>query len=147
MDLLTQLKQAQKEAMLGKEKLRLTTIRMIMAAIKQKEIDERVTVGDEDIVTIMTKMVKQRKDAQQQYEQAERPELAEKEGLEIAIIEAFLPAPLTEQELEVAVTNAIQSCGATGMQDMGKVMAQLKAPLAGKADMSQVSAIVKRQLS
>lgn len=147
MSLLEQLKDAQKEAMRAKDKLRLTTIRMVMAAIKQREVDERIELGEEDIIAILTKMVKQRKDSKTQYEDAGRPELAETEAAEIEVIEAFLPQPLSEEEVTSLIANAISATGAAGMQDMGKVMAELKPKITGRADMGKVSGLVRTQLN
>ena len=147
MSLIDQLKDAQKDAMRAKEKLRLTTIRMVMAAIKQREVDERIELGDEDVIAILTKMVKQRKDSKAQYEEANRPELAQAEAAESEIIEAFLPQPLTEEEVTSLIANAISATGAAGMQDMGKVMAELKPQLTGRADMGKVSGLVRAQLN
>ena len=147
MGLIDQLKQAQKDAMRAKDKLRLSTIRMVMAAIKQREIDERIELGDEDVLAILTKMVKQRKDSKAQYDDAGRPELAEKEAAEITIIEAFLPQPLSEEEVTSLIANAITNSGATSMQDMGKVMAELKPTITGRADMGKVSGLVRAQLN
>mgnify|MGYP000391715547 CR=1 FL=1 len=147
MSLIEQLKDAQKDAMRAKEKLRLTTIRMVMAAIKQREVDERIELGDEDVLAILTKMVKQRKDSKAQYEEANRPELAETEAAEIEIITAFLPQPLSEEEVTSLIANAISATGAAGMQDMGKVMAVLKPEITGRADMGKVSGLVRTQLN
>jgi len=147
MNLIEQLKDAQKNAMRAKDKERLGTIRMVMAAIKQREIDEKIELGDDDVIAILTKMVKQRKDSQKQYEEAGRPELAEKEATEILVIEAFLPQALSEEEVATLIANAIESSGATGMQDMGKVMAILKPQITGRADMGKVSGLVRGKLS
>lgn len=147
MSLLTQLKDAQKDAMRAKEKTKLGTIRMIMAAIKQREIDEKIELGDEDIIAILTKMVKQRKDSKAQYEDAGRPELAEIEAAEIDVISAFLPKALTEEEVASLIANAISATDASGMQDMGKVMAELKPQITGRADMGKVSGLVRAQLA
>ncbi|GHB56642.1 aspartyl-tRNA amidotransferase subunit B [Psychrosphaera saromensis] len=147
MNLKDQLKEAMKDAMRAKAKLSLTTIRMVMAAIKQREVDERIELVDEDVIAILTKMVKQRRDSQAQFESADRPELAEKEAAEIVVIEAFLPQPLTEEEVTSLVAQAITSSGASGMQDMGKVMAELKPTITGRADMGKVSGLVRAQLN
>jgi len=147
MSLIEQLKDAQKESMRAKDKVRLGTIRMVMAAIKQKEVDERIELGEEDIIAILTKMVKQRKDSKAQYEDAGRPELAETEAAEIKVIEAFLPQPLSEDEVTSLIANAISATGAAGMQDMGKVMAELKPQITGRADMGKVSGLVRTQLN
>lgn len=147
MSLITQLKDAQKDAMRNKEKERLGTIRMVMAAIKQREIDEKIQLDDEQVIAILTKMVKQRRDSQSQFEQADRPELAAKEAAEIEVIEAFLPQPLSEEEVASLIANAIDSTSAEGMQDMGKVMAVLKPTLTGRADMGKVSGQVRAALN
>ena len=147
MSLINQLKDAQKDAMRAKDKARLGTIRMVMAAIKQREIDEKIELGDDDVIAILTKMVKQRKDSQKQYEDAGRPELAEKEAAEILVIEAFLPQPLSEEEVSSLIANAIETSGAAGMQDMGKVMALLKPQITGRADMGKVSGLVRAKLN
>ncbi|NVK25902.1 MAG: GatB/YqeY domain-containing protein [Gammaproteobacteria bacterium] len=147
MSLIAQLKDAQKDAMRAKDKVRLGTIRMVMAAIKQREVDERIELNDDDVLAILTKMVKQRKDSKAQYEDAGRPELAETEAAEIEIIEAFLPKPLTEEEVTSLIANAISATGAAGMQDMGKVMAELKPQITGRADMGKVSGLVRNQLN
>jgi uncharacterized protein YqeY len=147
MNLKDQLKEAMKDAMRAKAKLSLTTIRMVMAAIKQREVDERIELFDEDVIAILTKMVKQRRDSQAQFESADRPELAEKEAAEIEVIEAFLPQPLTEEEVTSLIAQAITSSGASGMQDMGKVMAELKPTITGRADMGKVSGLVRAQLN
>src|SRR6056300_459666 len=126
MSLLATLKDAQKEAMRAKDKVRLGTIRMALAAVKQKEVDERVEVTETDVLAILTKMVKQRKESASQYIAAERQDLADVELAEIAIVESFLPQPLTADEITALITDAITQTGAAGMQDMGKVMGILK---------------------
>lgn len=147
MSLIDQLKSAQKDAMRAKDKVRLGTIRMALAAVKQREVDERIELGDEDVIAILTKMVKQRKDSKAQYEDAGRPELAETEAAEITVIEAFLPQALTEEEVITLIAAAIEATGASGMQDMGKVMAELKPKITGRADMGKVSGLVRSQLN
>lgn len=147
MSLIDELKTAQKEAMRAKDKVRLGTIRMALAAVKQREVDERIELSDEDIVAILTKMVKQRKDSKAQYEDAGRPELAETEAAEIAVIETFLPQALTEEEVATLINAAVEATGATGMQDMGKVMAELKPKITGRADMGKVSGLVRSALN
>lgn len=146
MSLIDQLKDAQKNAMRAKDKIRLGTIRMALAAVKQREVDERIELGDEDVIAILTKMVKQRKDSKAQYEAADRPELAEVEAAEIVIIEDFLPQALTEEEVLTLLSAAIEATGASGMQDMGKVMAELKPKITGRADMGKVSGLVRSKL-
>ncbi|MBU2880757.1 GatB/YqeY domain-containing protein [Psychrosphaera sp. B3R10] len=147
MSLIDQLKDAQKDAMRAKDKIRLGTIRMALAAVKQREVDERIELGDEDVIAILTKMVKQRKDSKAQYEAADRPELADIEAAEIAIIEDFLPQALTEEEVLTLLSAAIEATGASGMQDMGKVMAELKPKITGRADMGKVSGLVRSKLN
>ncbi len=147
MSLILTLKDAQKDAMRNKDKERLGTIRMALAAVKQREIDERIELDDEQVLAILTKMVKQRRDSQSQFEQADRPELAAKEASEITVIEAFMPQPLSEDEVLSLIANAIESTSASGMQDMGKVMAELKPVMTGRADMGKVSGQVRAQLN
>ena len=147
MSLSDQLKDAMKVAMRAKDKDRLGTIRMALAAIKQIEVDERITLDDDGILKVLTKMVKQRKDAITQYNDAGRPELAEAEAAEIKVIEDFLPQALTEQEINDLISQAITELNASGMQDMGKVMGKLKPQMQGRADMAVVSGIIKARLT
>lgn len=146
MALIDDLKNAQKDAMRAKNKVRLGTIRMALAAIKQKEIDEQVTLGDSDILAVLTKMVKQRQDAAAQYDSAGREDLAQTERSEIVELESFLPQPLTKEEIAVLIDEAMASTGASGMQDMGKVMGVLKPQVQGRADMGALSAQIKQRL-
>ena len=146
-DLSTQIEADMKSAMRAKDTVRLSTIRMLRSAIKQREIDERITLNDNQIAAIITKMIKQRKDASTQFKQAGRPELADKENAEIDILTTYLPAALSEAEVANAIQTAITSTDATSMRDMGKVIAILKKELEGRADMSQVSKLVKDALS
>lgn len=146
MALIDDLKNAQKDAMRAKNKVRLGTIRMALAAIKQKEIDEQVTLGDSDILAVLTKMVKQRQDAAAQYDSAGREDLAQTERSEIVELESFLPQPLIEEEIAVLIDEAMASTGASGMQDMGKVMGVLKPQVQGRADMGALSAQIKQRL-
>lgn len=136
-----------KTAMRAQDKERLATIRLIMAAMKQREVDERITLDDEQTLAILNKMIKQRRDSITQYEAGNRQDLADKEASEITVIQAYLPAQLSEAEIEAAVKAAIQTSGAQSAKDMGKVMGLLKANLAGKAEMTLVSAKVKELLS
>ena len=147
MSLIERLKDAQKEAMRAKEKARLSTLRMTLAAIKQIEVDERRELSDDDVINIITKMVKQRKDAASQFKDAGRDEMAANELSEVVVLEEFLPQPLTEQEVAEIIAQAIAESGAAGMQDMGKVMALAKPQLHGRADMGKVSGLVKAQLN
>ncbi|MCQ8849950.1 GatB/YqeY domain-containing protein [Alteromonas stellipolaris] len=147
MALIDDLKSAQKDAMRAKAKLRLGTIRMAIAAIKQREIDEQITLGDSDILAVLTKMVKQRQDAASQFDAADRDDLASKEREEIVVLEGFLPQPLTEDELAALIEEAMVSTGAQGMQDMGKVMGSLKPQVQGRTDMGALSAKIKARLN
>ena len=147
MALIDDLKSAQKDAMRAKEKLRLGTIRMAIAAIKQREIDEQITLTDSDILAVLTKMVKQRQDAASQFDAADRDDLASKEREEIVVLEGFLPQPLTEDELAALIDEAMVSTGAQGMQDMGKIMGSLKPQVQGRTDMGALSAKIKARLN
>jgi uncharacterized protein len=136
-----------KAAMRAKDAARLSAIRLILAAIKQKEVDERVELTDADVVSILEKMIKQRRESIVQFERASRNDLAEAEKFELGILSAYLPQQLGETEIQEAIATAIADSGASGVKDMGKVMAFLKPRLAGRADMSKVSALVKTRLS
>ena len=141
------IKAAMKAAMKAKEKERLATIRLIQAEFKRVEVDERIEIDDARALSILDKMVKQRRDSAQQYQDAGRDELAAKENDEITVIQEFLPAQLSEAELTEMVDAAIAASGASGMQAMGAVMGQLKPQLAGRADMGAVSKLVKARLA
>ncbi len=132
--------------MRNKDKQRLTTIRMAISAIKQKEIDERIVINDSVVVEIITKMIKQRRDSYTQYIQADRPELAEGEKHEIEILKVYMPKQLTDDEIIQIVEDAIKSVEAPTMKKMGTIMASIKSKLAGRADMNKVSSIVKSNL-
>ncbi len=147
MSLIDDLRAAQKDAMRAKEKLRLGTIRMAMAAIKQKEIDEQITLDDSQILAVLTKMVKQRQDAAAQYDAANRDDLASKEREEITYIEDFLPQPLSDDELNALIDETMAATGASGMQNMGKVMGALKPKVQGRTDMGALSAKIKARLN
>jgi len=136
-----------KSAMRSKAKERLGTLRLITAAIKQKEVDERIELDDAAVLAILDKMVKQRKDSIAQYTKAERTDLADVEKAEIVIIQEYLPAQLSEAEIEQMIDEAISSTGASGMKEMGKVMGLLKPKLQGRADMGLVSQKIKKKLS
>jgi len=136
-----------KAAMKSGDKDSLGVIRLVNAAIKQKEVDERIQLDDAQVLAVLDKMVKQRKDSVSQYETANRQDLADVERAEIAVIERYLPAKLGEAEIAAAIDAAIAETGATGAADMGKLMAVLKPKLAGQADMGQVSALVKKKLA
>jgi Uncharacterized conserved protein len=129
------------------EKTRLGTLRMISAAVKQKEVDERRELSDADLLAILDKMVKQRRESLEQYEAAGREELAAVERAEIDIIAEFLPQPLSEADIDALIDQAISATGAASVRDMGQVMAQVKPQVQGRADMGAVSARVKTRLS
>jgi uncharacterized protein YqeY len=147
MSLLNTIKDAQKDAMRAKDKIRLGTIRMLLAGVKQREIDERIELNDADVLALLTKMVKQRKDAAAQFEQANRQDLVDVELAEIVILQDFLPQALTEEELSSLLAQAISETKPSSMQDMGKVMAWLKPKVQGRADMGQVSSKIKAALN
>ncbi len=136
-----------KTAMRSKDKQRLGTLRLLTAAIKQIEVDQRIELNDDNIVAIIEKMLKQRKDSIEQFEKAGRNELAEIEIKEVAILKEFMPEQLSDAEVETLIDEAIASTGAEAMKDMGKVMGILKPKLAGKADMGAVSGKIKAKLS
>ncbi|ASX10751.1 TPA: GatB/YqeY domain-containing protein [Aeromonas dhakensis] len=147
MSLKDQLKDQQKLAMLAKDKQRLGAIRLLMAEIKQREVDTRVELDDQDILAVVTKMVKQRRDSISQFEAAGRQDLADKESAEIAVLQEFLPQQLTAAEIAALIEQAIAESGAAVMADMGKVMAVLKPKIQGRADVGAVSAQVKTRLA
>nr|WP_280529082.1 MULTISPECIES: GatB/YqeY domain-containing protein [Aeromonas] len=142
-----QLKDQQKLAMLAKDKARLGAIRLLMAEIKQREVDSRIELNDEDILAVVTKMVKQRRDSISQFEAAGRQDLADKESAEIVVLQEFLPQQLTADEIAALIEQAITESGAAVMADMGKVMAVLKPKIQGRADVGAVSAQVKTRLA
>ena len=145
--LITRINEDVKSAMRAKEKKRLGTLRLITAAIKQKEVDERITLSDADVLAVLEKMLKQRKDSIEQYEKAGRDELAQVEKDEIVIIQEYMPEQLADAEIDGLIDAAISATGAAEMKDMGKVMGQLKPKLQGRADMGAVSARIKARLS
>ncbi len=147
MALIDNLREEQKLAMKAKDKTRLGTIRLALSAIKQREVDEKITLTDDDIVAVLTKMVKQRRDSVSQYEAANRQDLADVEQAEIAVLEEFMPQPLTDEEVAVLIESAIAESSPAGMQDMGKVMAILKPQVQGRADMGKVSGLVRAKLA
>lgn len=146
MSLLQELKDAQIIAMRSKDKLSLGTIRMALAAVKQREVDERIELNDTDVLQILTKMVKQRQEAAAQFINGSRQDLADKEEAEIEVIKRFLPQALTEQEINDLVEDAVSKTGASDIKDMGKVMGMLKAQVQGRADMGKVSQLIKSKL-
>jgi len=143
----SRLRDEMKAAMRAKDKQRLSTIRLIQAEIKRIEVDERIDVDDDRVLVVMDKMCKQRRDSIQQYTDAGRIELADIEAAEIVVIQEFLPSQLNQQELTDMVADAVASSGAESMKDMGKVMAILKPKLQGRADMGEVSKLIKAKLN
>jgi uncharacterized protein YqeY len=135
-----------KTAMRAKDTARLSTIRMLLAAIKQREVDERIELGDAEVLAVIEKMLKQRKDSIAQFEAGHREDLAAIERAEVGVLTAYLPAQLSDNEIEAEIDAALVASGAAGMAGMGKVMAILKPKLAGRADMTAVSARVKARL-
>ena len=135
-----------KAAMRASEKERLSTIRMAQAAIKQREVDERITLDDAQVIAVLEKMVKQRKESIVQFEQGGRADLADKERSEITLLQAYLPAQLSDAEVDSLIREAIAATGAASVKDMGKVMGVVKARAAGRADMGAVSARIKAAL-
>lgn len=142
-----QLNQSVKDAMRTKDKVRLGTLRMATAAIKQIEVDERIEVDDTRTLAVLDKLIKQRKDAATQFKDANREDLAQQELLEADILQEFMPRALSEGEVNALIDKAISESGAESMKDMGKVMAILKPQIQGRADMGQVSGAVKSRLS
>lgn len=144
--LVAQVKAAMKTAMKAREKQTLSTIRLIQAEFKRIEVDERIEIDDSRALTIMDKMVKQRRDSASQFREADRPELAEQEDAEIAIIQTFLPAQLSSEEIDALIDEALGGIEAEGMAAMGPLMGKLKPQLQGRADMGEVSQRVKAKL-
>lgn len=147
MSLKARITEDMKTAMKARETARLGAIRLLLAAIKQREVDERVELDDAGVLAVIDKMLKQRRDSISQYESAGRQDLADAEKFEVGVLTGYMPQALSEAEIQAAVAEAIAASGAAGMQDMGKVMAVLKPKLAGRADMSQVSGLVKAALA
>jgi len=147
MSLKERINEDMKAAMRSKDAARLSAVRLLLAAIKQREVDERIAVSDSDVVAVIDKMLKQRRDSIAQYEQAGRQDLADAEKFEVGVLQAYMPQQLSEAEIDAAVADAIARSRAAGPQDMGKVMGLLKPALAGRADMAQVSVRVKARLA
>ena len=147
MSLKQQINEDMKAAMRAKDTARLGAIRLLLAALKQREVDERIELADADVIAIIEKMIKQRRDSISQFEAAGRQELADAEKFEISVLQSYMPQPMSEAEVAAAVAEAIASSGAKSPQEMGKVIALLKPKLAGRADMGRVSALVKAKLS
>jgi uncharacterized protein YqeY len=136
-----------KDAMRAKDTARLSTIRMLLAAVKQREVDERKELSDSDVLTVIDRMIKQRRDSIAQFEAGKRPDLAAAERAELDVLGAYLPKPFTDAEIDAMIGEAIATTGAAGAAGMGKVMAELKPKLAGRADLAAVSAKVKAKLA
>ena len=147
MGLKDQITEDMKSAMRAKETLRLSTIRLLLAAIKQREVDERIVLDDAQVVSVVDKLVKQRKDSIAAYTQANRQDLADAEAAEVAVLQGYLPQRLSQAEVQAEVDALVAELGAAGPGDMGKVMGAAKARLGGKAEMALVSAAVKQALS
>ncbi len=147
MSLQEQLKSELKTSMLAKDKVRVGTIRLLMAEIKQKEVDTRTELSDDEILAVLTKMVKQRRDSISQFAAAGRQDLVDVESAEIQILQAFLPQPLSEAEIDALIEHAVTQLSVTSMQEMGKVMNALRPQLQGRADMGVVSAKIKARLA
>jgi uncharacterized protein YqeY len=147
MTLLDSLKEAQKDAMRAKDKLTLKTLRMALAAVKQREVDERIELNDTDVLAILTKMVKQRKESITSFKSANRQDLIDIEEAEIAVLTRFLPQALSQDEINTLIDQAMAETGAESMKDMGKVMAWLKPKVTGRADMGALSGSIKAKLA
>ena len=147
MALREQLNEDMKAAMKAREAEKLGALRLLLAAVKQREIDERITLDDAAVVSVVEKMIKQRKDSISQFEKGARQDLADKEKFEVAILEAYLPQQLSQAEVDAIIADAVAATGAKSPADMGKVMGVVKPKLAGRADMGKVSALVKAKLA
>jgi uncharacterized protein YqeY len=145
-DLKSRIQEDVKDAMRARDRQRLGALRLITAGIKQKEVDERISLDDIAVISVLEKMIKQRRDSRQQYEQAGREELAAQEAFEIDILQGYMPAALSQSEISKLVDAAIVETGASSMKDMGKIMGELKPKLQGRADMGAVSGQVKARL-
>jgi uncharacterized protein YqeY len=146
MPLRDQVNEDMKSAMRAREAERLGALRLLLAAMKQREVDERITLDDAGVIAVIEKMMKQRRDSIAQYENAQRQDLADKEKFEISVLEKYLPQALSQSEIDAIVLEAVSASGAKGASDMGKVMALVKPKVAGRADMGKVSALVKSKL-
>lgn len=146
-DLQKTIKDAVKDAMRSKDKPRLGVLRLITAEFKRIEVDERIELDEARVLAVLDKMLKQRKDSATQYREADRADLAEQEDYEITVIQVFLPAALTDAEVDAIVSKAVADCGAESARDMGKVMALVKPQIQGRGDMSAVSGLVKAKLT
>ena len=147
MSLKAKITEDMKAALRAKDARRLAAVRLLLAAVKQKEVDERVELSDTSVVAVIDKMIKQRRESIAQFEKGGRQDLADNEQFEISVLQAYMPQALSDAEVEAEVAAALQATGAKAMPDMGKVMAVLKPKLAGRADMGKVSALVKSRLA
>jgi hypothetical protein len=147
MDLKTRVTEDMKTAMRARDRARLSAIRLLLAAMKQKEVDERIQLDDAAVIGVIEKMIKQRRESIAQYEKAARADLVDQEKFELGVLSAYLPQQMAEGEIEQAVAAAVAESGAASVKDMGKAMALLKPRLAGRADMGKVSALVKAKLA
>lgn len=147
MTLKAQISEDMKNAMRAKDSVRLGTIRLLQAAIKQREIDERIELTDPDVISVIEKMLKQRRDSIAAYESADRVDLADVEKAEVVILQTYLPQQLTEEEISALLEKVVTDTGAANIKDMGKVMAAIKPLVAGKADMGQISGLIKTRLA
>jgi len=143
----TQITEDMKTAMRARETARLGAIRLLLAALKQREVDERIELTDADVLSIIDKMLKQRRDSISQYKAAKRQDLVDVEEFEVSVLQTYMPQQLGEDEIKAAIAEAIAEAGAAGPRDMGKVMGVIKPRLAGKADMGKVSGLIKAQLT
>lgn len=141
-----QLTEAMKDAMRAKDKARLGTVRLALSEVKRIEVDERIEPDDARVLSVLEKMIKQRRESIRQYESAERKDLADIEQAEIDVLQTFMPQPLTDAEIDAIVTQALADTGASSVQDMGKVMAAVKPQMAGRADMGAVGQLIKNKL-
>ena len=146
MSLRLQIAEDMKSAMRAKDASRLSAIRLLLAAIKQREVDERIELSDDQVIAAIEKMLKQRRDSISQFESAGRQDLADTEKFEVSVLQGYMPQPLTDAESEALVVAAMASSGAAGVKDMGKVMAIVRPQMAGRADMGKVSALIKAKL-
>jgi uncharacterized protein len=147
MSLKLQISEDMKTAMRAKDSARLGAIRLLQAAIKQREVDERIVLGDADVITVIEKMLKQRRDSIAAYESANRTDLADVEKYEVSVLQEYLPQQLTEAEILSILDQVVADTGAAGVKDMGKVMAAIKPLVAGKADMGKISGLIKTRLA
>jgi len=146
MSLKNQITEDMKTAMRAKETARLGAVRLLLSAMKQREVDERIELTDADIISIIEKMLKQRRDSIAAYESAKRDDLADIEKFEVTVLQTYLPQQLTEDEVKVILEKVVADTGAAGMKDMGAVMAAIKPLVAGKADMGKISGLIKARL-